>query len=647
MCKNNTLIILEDNLMVQHLIFLQKKRWLIPLILSLIGFIFYFNHLNNLFSFDDEIVIENVNVQEGLQGIPKIFSEPYMTYKNYKIDYRPIVLSSFAVEKSIHNLNPWYCHLLNLILFIVCGLLIFNSVSHITDKNTIVAFFVSIVFLIHPINTEVVCSLKNRDELLAMMFFLIYFNTILRYFSASKYKFLLIILSLCAIVLASLSKLTIFPLLFLSLIYFLTLRQARSFINILLLSFPLILVVVVRLLSAKFIGGFFRPLSFVEFPLINSDNLIQKILLSFNVFGFYVLQILFPYDKAFYYGYNTIPFDHLNEVGFVGGFVLIILFVWIYKTLKINPKLAVIIILLILHVGIVSNPFFPFVGIVGNRASFALLFFPLLLVGNMLKPVAGEKLKKYFVLLIILTVVCLPIVHFRNMKWKDRITLMENDIHRVPNSAEANYLLAREYHLEAKNVNHDTSLLYQKSAIAFANNSLKIYENSYEANALLVQILIWDPEASVQLNKISETLIKYYPEAYEGYLGKGVIYLRSNNPNLAADQLRSADSLRSHDKSCLYFLSQALWLQKNSDEAIETNSLLRELYPESELPYLNFGSFYAFSNIDLSISNYMMAISKGYKNPQLTSSLREILQSNLYPYTPEQLDSLLNINTSK
>jgi hypothetical protein len=146
-----------------------KWRFLLPAILSLLV---YSPTLFNGYSLDDELVIQNHPLtNQGLSALAEIWESPY--YKDemgYSYGYRPIVLSSFALEYSLWGNNLFLSHLLNIILYaLLCTLILFWLEIILKKNHHTAAFAVAVLFALYPLHSEVVCSLKNREEILSLM----------------------------------------------------------------------------------------------------------------------------------------------------------------------------------------------------------------------------------------------------------------------------------------------------------------------------------------------------------------------------------------------------------------------------------------------------------------------------------------------
>lgn len=142
-------------------------------VIFLFSFAIYFNSIFNGYNLDDELVTQNHRLtSQGISAIPEIFNSPYYSDNSgYKYEYRPIVLVSFAIEHSIWGDNPFMSHLVNVLLYsLACILLLYVLILLLNDVNRFIPILITVLFAAHPIHTEVVASIKNRDEILVLLF---------------------------------------------------------------------------------------------------------------------------------------------------------------------------------------------------------------------------------------------------------------------------------------------------------------------------------------------------------------------------------------------------------------------------------------------------------------------------------------------
>lgn len=183
------------------------------LIIMLITFIVFTNTFKNGYNLDDNLVTQNHPLtSKGLSTIKEIFSSTY--YKDdlgYKFGYRPMVHLSFAVENAFFGESPVMSHFFNVVFYIIAVLLLYKLVLEwLGVEKRLVAVVAAIIFAVHPIHSEVVASIKNRDEILAFLFAMLSGLAINKFVSTKKWWQLILISLFFA--LGLLSKKSIFPL---------------------------------------------------------------------------------------------------------------------------------------------------------------------------------------------------------------------------------------------------------------------------------------------------------------------------------------------------------------------------------------------------------------------------------------------------
>ncbi len=141
-------------------------------IMGVFCFLLYSNTIGNDYNLDDELVtIKHRLTSKGISAIPEIFVSPYYQDEfGYAYEYRPVTLAVFALEHQFFGDNPHVSHFFNVILFVLCSLLVFIFIRKLfPDSNSFFPVIATILFIIHPLHTEVVASIKNRDEILGLL----------------------------------------------------------------------------------------------------------------------------------------------------------------------------------------------------------------------------------------------------------------------------------------------------------------------------------------------------------------------------------------------------------------------------------------------------------------------------------------------
>ena len=150
-----------------------KKFNILPLLLFFcLGFLTYSSSLNNPFVMDDEIqVIGNIHIQ-SLTELPSFFNSSTMDSGGSKkmggIYYKPLMTSYYAIIWHFFGADPLAFRIPLLILHILSAYLVF--LFSISFLSRISSLFVAVIFLLHPINTEVVLYIADAQDILYFFF---------------------------------------------------------------------------------------------------------------------------------------------------------------------------------------------------------------------------------------------------------------------------------------------------------------------------------------------------------------------------------------------------------------------------------------------------------------------------------------------
>lgn len=168
-----------------------KKRpeaiW--AMVLFTLAFLQYANTLGHDYAWDDDIVIVyNARVQKGFAGIPDHFA--FRTRQNFEdfTGYRPITMTSFSIDIGLFGLNPSAGHAVNVLLFALMVVVLFRTLRQLfPNYHAAFAFFIALLFAVHPIHVEAVANIKSRDEILALLFALLALHHFVRHYQTGKW----------------------------------------------------------------------------------------------------------------------------------------------------------------------------------------------------------------------------------------------------------------------------------------------------------------------------------------------------------------------------------------------------------------------------------------------------------------------------
>jgi len=191
------------------------------ILIVLLGSLAYSNTFNAPFTFDDYIAIVNNPIIRNFDFFKSPFSNVNVNLtESYKVATRTRLLGffSFAINYHWHKLDVTGYHIVNLVIHLLNGILLYFFVrelfktpyfAKITKKGTesYIPIFVSLLFTLHPIQTQAVTYVTQRFVALASFFFLlsILFYTKRRLISGRKSIFYFII-SLFSAIFAMYSK---------------------------------------------------------------------------------------------------------------------------------------------------------------------------------------------------------------------------------------------------------------------------------------------------------------------------------------------------------------------------------------------------------------------------------------------------------
>jgi protein O-mannosyl-transferase len=149
------------------------------IVISALVLITYAYSFNAGFHFDDEHQIEINHYMRTLSSIPGYFtgSSSGGLYGHGRVGYRPFASSMFTLCYVISGGKPWSFHLANTALHILNALLVMliaDRVLRLTGdtKTGFLPLAISLVFALHPVQTNAVTYISAGAVLLASLFWL-------------------------------------------------------------------------------------------------------------------------------------------------------------------------------------------------------------------------------------------------------------------------------------------------------------------------------------------------------------------------------------------------------------------------------------------------------------------------------------------
>lgn len=184
----------------------EKKTFIATALLVVVAVMLYANTLSGGFVWDDNLFTSN----QAYWGFD--FGKIFFSLAN-GLEYQPVRDLSYLVDIALWKGSPFGFHLTNLLLFVVIAVQVYKLAGRLAlfprqQENAPPRWFVpllaALIFTIHPLKSEVVAWVTQRNTLLATLFFLFSVSFFLRYLEKSEKKMLA--LSLVSFILAIFSK---------------------------------------------------------------------------------------------------------------------------------------------------------------------------------------------------------------------------------------------------------------------------------------------------------------------------------------------------------------------------------------------------------------------------------------------------------
>lgn len=149
-------------------------------LLIVAGFALYANAFHNQMFWDDnDFILNNQYVKTFDLG--KMLSENVIAGSNLVSNYwRPVLLTVFSMEWRLWHDHVFGWHLVNTLFHIADAILLFYILQRVF-KNNLLAFLTSLIFIIHPLQTEAVTYVNSLGDSLSVFFMFLGLNLFLNF----------------------------------------------------------------------------------------------------------------------------------------------------------------------------------------------------------------------------------------------------------------------------------------------------------------------------------------------------------------------------------------------------------------------------------------------------------------------------------
>jgi protein O-mannosyl-transferase len=439
-----------------------------------------------------------------------------------------IVFSNLKKMHSKRKVLLFISHFLNVLFFAITAIILLRLLEFLLPTYNSskwylsVSFVAVLIFIAHPIHTEVVANIKGRDEILSLLGALSAALFSLKYLQNKKRSYLL--LSFIFFLIALFSKevaitfLAIIPLT----IYFF--REKPGAKNTILSIIPIVVASVIYFyIRGQVVGG----LSFETGTELMNNSFLgmtvsEKFATVFYTLLMYLKLLIIPHPLTYdYYPYH-ISIMTLNNIWPIISLAIYLL-IGVYALLGLREKSIVSfgIFFFLIALSPMSNILFP-IGVFMNErfvftASIGIIIILAYFISNKLPSKFKNPIVTQYVLLAVLVIYSVKTIS-RNQVWENDFTLFTNDVNTSVNSAKSNTAAGGILIEEAtKPGNENLKKEYLERAIKYLRKAIEIHP-TYNDAILLMGNAQWEYYESL------DSTVKYYDKILERVPLYDIIY---------------------------------------------------------------------------------------------------------------------------
>jgi hypothetical protein len=359
--------------------------WQASLIIGLCGLAFFSSGLTSPFQGDDLLQIVHNPYVHSIKNLPTFFNHSTFYGLNSTGTltgsyYRPLMTTVFSLLYSIFGLHPFYFHLFQLLVSTASAVLLYLVLRY--SFKPPLALFLSLVFLIHPLDSNVVYMIPCMQDVLFFFFGILGLYILIRFTSIKS----LGLVAVC-LLLSILAKETAIVFIGVALLFTLWWDRKRLLAFIGILIAPVALYLVLRSHAIGIIGS--NP---NEAPILRLD-LIGRLMTIPSIIQFYITKMIFPWKlaNAYFWVYPKFSISHVLVPLFVDTAVLAGCAFVGYRIRKIGSKamfytylffsiwaiLGLLTTLQLIPVDMTASEawfYFPFAGVLGMIGTYLSVF---------------------------------------------------------------------------------------------------------------------------------------------------------------------------------------------------------------------------------------------------------------------------------
>lgn len=619
----------------------KSQLLIMALIVAFLGAALYSNTFSHKYVLDDIPTIKgNFLTKQGFAGIPKLLQTAYWYGSDGKNElfYRPLSVVMFAIEWEFWPDNPKAGHVINVLLYALTGFILFFTLLKLfIDLNPLIPFAASLLFIAHPLHTEVVANIKSRDEILAFLFLLISLNTLLDHVrNNAPYK---LIVSLFCFFLALMSKessilyLVIFPI---ALFYYSNADVKRIAIIMAEYVFAAATYMIIRalVLDRQMVG----EIASVIDNTVSASDYPHRFATAMVILGTYIKLLIFPHPLVYDYSFATFKIVGPDNIWAITSVLIYsCIGIYIFRNFFKKDTIVFSLIIYLLPVILVSNIFF----LTRSTAAERFLYQPSLgfaiIASILLAKITGTDIVKrnfhsistliknnvkLFGLIGLLLALYSFKTYTRAETWKDNLTLFRTDLQYIPNSARARFNYAKELTASLVHDSIKTPVEQERAyneAITSANRALQIIDGYVEPYYLLGQLAGYKKNYAGSIEYYKKVMARNNQYLYM-YNNLGTNYYRLNQLDSALKYLNIAIKMQPDYAEAYSNLGAVYTARGMPKEAVDSYSKAIELAPGFYDAYINMGNCYGImKEYDKALACFLKGLKIKNDDPRLYS----------------------------
>ncbi len=417
--------------------------WQVAIIIAAVGIAVFSTGLTNPFIGDDLYQIVNNIPVHSIRNTPLFFeSSTFYNGQGFApligIYYRPLMVTAFSLVYTIFGPHTIYFHFLQIMFVIASAIILYLVFERMF--NSLLALVLALVFLVHPMNSQVAFAIPTLQDALFFFFGILAFYFLIR-FSSIKSLWLVV----ACLFLSLLSKEAGALFVVVSSLYLLWSERKRLWPFISMLVLPTVVYLVLKIHAVGLSG---HP----NLAPLDRISLVGRLLTAPSILLFYVSKFTFPFklSSGYYWAYPNITVRHtllplILDIAVIASIVYLVYL--IRKRVSAEQHAAFIFFALWSATGLV-----PYLQIVPLDMTASVTWFYFSMVGvlgmiGILLVAFQDYIRPNLFIAVVAVVICILGIRtiFRGTEWGNKYTLAKHDIAASKEDYVAYYLLAEAF----------------------------------------------------------------------------------------------------------------------------------------------------------------------------------------------------------